>query len=957
MSCTDASGRRGRRARWHSEARGPRATRGARAKPVFARRRPRRRIPTPDSNRDAIRGDPPRRTRHAVRRLLRGTRHAVRRSSDASRLRRPDAVNVTRRKVGPPRIGRRETDVFVRQVLPRPTAREAGSASAMRTRTPPSCLVETTRERVRHRHLHPSARASSRRATSHASSPHEHVANGILCARRFKSSAATFSTSARLAAPRPNPGVAYGRVPGPGDRWVVGVVVERVGFFFGSFACGVEPRADVHVRVDTARARGSFASFDVAANDGKTETDVDRPGLVPVSVSIVSVPVSVSIVSVSATLEVQRTRLRGEVLRLPEESPVERVELETRRRPRRAKTRALARAGIVGEDRGRRRGRVRGGEGEPGRAHARARGASRRAGHRHSAAARSAWTTPRSSNSSRGVSPGGVSRAGRPRPNAGVDVGASRKCSQTPTAEGRDGGGPARRSSGGARTTRAPPRSGRRALARRLHPRGPRGGRRGRLALAAAHAGKERTSWRPIRAARTTASGGPSPAETKRRLGRREGARGVARSGGRRADARREAVARAVERCSRPSLWSPRRVADLGSWLEDKTRGEGRANVGPSEESPSRAARTSRVSRRHQWRNRPSHRGSSRLFSRQVRTDKNRRFTTRRIRLASAGATSRFKFAIVRLEEVLATRDRARTRSPCRRSRASPPLSWRSAPRPWARGHARVPLRWWFPRSEPPSFQPRDPRGQDAVVPRAAWRGRRRRGRRGGRRRLGRGVPLVLRAAARGYVVDADGRAVYVGDPGYGAGASCSPARRPPRSPSPSRARSPRATAPLPRRHPRRVQRLEHRPGRGGGVPQAPSHPASRLANLRAKTGSARPPAPGRASTPSRANFACSWRNPPQSPLDSSFDISAISSTETSPFATPAREALSALRHTAKAAARRARRSANAPSRRRGARAKRGGARGRVRERREHPQGKTLHLPPVDEADEAAGRD
>ena len=43
--------------------------------------------------------------------------------------------------------------------------------------------------------------------------------------------------------------------------------------------------------------------------------------------------------------------------------------------------------------------------------------------------------------------------------------------------------------------------------------------------------------------------------------------------------------------------------------------------------------------------------------------------------------------------------------------------------------------------------------------------------------------------------------------------------------------------------------------------------------------------------------------SPVQSPLDSSFDISHISSTETSPFATPAREALSALRHTAKAAA------------------------------------------------------
>ena len=146
-------------------------------------------------------------------------------------------------------------------------------------------------------------------------------------------------------------------------------------FFFFVVRGGVEPRADVHVRVDTARARGSFASFDVAANDGKTETDVDRPGLVPVSVSIVSVSVCLCLDSLGlGDTRGTANTTPGEVLRLPEESPVERVELETRRRPRRAKTRALARAGIVGEDRGRRRGRVRGGEGEPGRAHARARG-------------------------------------------------------------------------------------------------------------------------------------------------------------------------------------------------------------------------------------------------------------------------------------------------------------------------------------------------------------------------------------------------------------------------------------------------------------------------------------------------------------------------------------------------------------------------------------------------------
>ena len=95
-----------------------------------------------------------------------------------------------------------------------------------------------------------------------------------------------------------------------------------------------------------------------------------------------------------------------------------------------------------------------------------------------------------------------------------------------------------------------------------------------------------------------------------------------------------------------------------------------------------------------------------------------------------------------------------------------------------------------------------------------------------------------------------------------------------------------------------------------------------------------------------------------QSPLDSSFDISHISSTETSPFATPAREALSALRHTAKAAA-----EAGAPFSERALKE----AEALVRSAEERavasvsggntPKAVKLHLPPVDEADEAAGRD
>ena len=63
---------------------------------------------------------------------------------------------------------------------------------------------------------------------------------------------------------------------GGGVVGVVGVVVGCVGS--GSFAIAAGTNLDVSVGVDAASARGSFVSFDVAANDGETETDVDRPG-------------------------------------------------------------------------------------------------------------------------------------------------------------------------------------------------------------------------------------------------------------------------------------------------------------------------------------------------------------------------------------------------------------------------------------------------------------------------------------------------------------------------------------------------------------------------------------------------------------------------------------------------------------------------------------------------------
>ena len=108
-----------------------------------------------------------------------------------------------------------------------------------------------------------------------------------------------------------------------------------------------------------------------------------------------------------------------------------------------------------------------------------------------------------------------------------------------------------------------------------------------------------------------------------------------------------------------------------------------------------------------------------------------------------------------------------------------------------------------------------------------------------------------------------------------------------------------------------------------------PSHPASRLANLRAAkekdaAGAAagprrddapslprhHPSAASSSSAAKRAGFdavaselrALMEESPLQSPLDSSFELSAYTSAASSPFATPAREAMSALRRTAEKA-------------------------------------------------------
>ena len=219
--------------------------------------------------------------------------------------------------------------------------------------------------------------------------------------------------------------------------------------------------------------------------------------------------------------------------------------------------------------------------------------------------------------------------------------------------------------------------------------------------------------------------------------------------------------------------------------------------------------------------------------------------------------------------------------------------------------------------------------------------------------------PSSSRAAARGYVVDADGRAVYVGDPGYGVGALLlTGAASAALALAVARAFSARGD-----RSRDDIHNESNASNTGSGAaeacPKPPSHPASRLANLRAKTGSAR-------AAGARAGFDAVARelrvlmeeSPVQSPLDSSFDISHISSTETSPFATPAREALSALRHTAKAAA-----EAGAPFSERALKE----AEALVRSAEERavasvsggntPKAVKLHLPPVDEADEAGGRE
>ena len=355
-------------------ARGPRATRGARGEAcVFARRRPRRRIPSPDSNRDAIRGDPPR--RNETRRPTPPSRNETRRPTPPPtpppRLRRLRCCGTPPRREGRSAANRTTRNGCLRtsSTPARPTARgwvcvcdEAFVFGWGRTRTRLR-VVETPRERVRHRHLHPSARASeppsdaARLVAARTRRERRERARQIL--RRDVLDVGT----SRGAATEPEC-VAYGRVPGPGDvRGSIhggGDVVERVGFFLGRRRLASEHARSTSTSGSTRRARaGRSHPFDVAANDGETETDVDRPGLARASRSRtrgdVEVSVSDSLRASAATLEVERTRIRGEVLRLPEESPVERVELETRRRPRRAnRARSLGRvsSGRIGDEDG-----------------------------------------------------------------------------------------------------------------------------------------------------------------------------------------------------------------------------------------------------------------------------------------------------------------------------------------------------------------------------------------------------------------------------------------------------------------------------------------------------------------------------------------------------------------------------------------------------------------------------
>ena len=425
------------------------------------------------------------------------------------------------------------------------------------------------------------------------------------------------------------------------------------------------------------------------------------------------------------------------------------------------------------------------------------------AGHRHSAAARSAWTTPRSSNSSREVSPGGVSRAGRPRPNAGVDVGASRKCSQTPTAEGRDGGGPARRSSGGSSYDACAAQERPSRLSRADSTLAVRAaGVAGALLWLQPMPGGE-TSWRPIRAVerRPRAGRTETPRKTKRRLGRREGsARGGALG---RAPRRRPAGGGRAGggRCSRPSLWSPRRVADDPGRGSRTRLGRREGKRRPVRGIALRRALTHVWSRQHQWRNRPSHLGFVPPFSRQVRTEK-----IDGSRLVEYGGARpqarrpRFKYRDCQTREgARHTRPRPHavamsalqgvsvvvaigaaavgagvthayhsgggSRGPSRRRSSSVTLVDKTQ---WSRARrgARTP-------------SPRAPRRTS--TPRA-WRSPR---------------PCARRREDTSWT-RTDAPCTWA-IPGTAWAHSCSPARRPPRSPSPSRARSPRARRPLPR--------------------------------------------------------------------------------------------------------------------------------------------------------------
>ena len=135
--------------------------------------------------------------------------------------------------------------------------------------------------------------------------------------------------------------------------------------------------------------------------------------------------------------------------------------------------------------------------------------------------------------------------------------------------------------------------------------------------------------------------------------------------------------------------------------------------------------------------------------------------------------------------------------------------------------------------------------------------------------------PSSSRAAARGYVVDADGRAVNVGDPGYGVGALLlTGAASAALALAVARAFSARGD-----RSRDDIHDESNASNTGSGAAEAcPKPPATQRPaspTFAPRPDPPEPPAPGRASTPSLANFACSWRNPPCSPLSTPPSTSA----------------------------------------------------------------------------------